>query len=68
MSRRVNWARAAQRSRMRRYGAEGVSGSTPLQQLFLDLSPPPRRRHTPTKAEMRVLGEAALRAWQARPR
>jgi hypothetical protein len=63
-----NWDREAWRARMRRQGTDSVTGSTPPRQLALELGPPVRRRRQPTKAELRALGDAALRGWKARPR
>jgi hypothetical protein len=72
MSRRGRWDRLRDRDRMRKHGTEGASASAPLfsrtTQLVLDLGTPPRRRHTPSKSELRALGEAALRTWRARRR
>jgi hypothetical protein len=56
---------------MRRFGTERADVSAPLfskRQLELGFSPPPRRRHTPTKAELRALGQRALAQWRSRPR
>jgi hypothetical protein len=65
MSRRVDWNRARLRTRQQRHGSESVTGSTPLPKLLPELSPPPRRR-PPSKAQLRLEGERALREWKAR--
>jgi hypothetical protein len=59
-----NWTREAWRARARRYGADCITGSTP-RQLLLEL-PLQRRRHSPTKSELRLLGQRALAAWRSR--
>jgi hypothetical protein len=65
--RRGSWDRLRLRDRQRRYGAENITGSTPPQQFLLDL-PLQHRRHTPSKAELRSLGESALAQWRSRQR
>jgi hypothetical protein len=66
MSKRGNWERLRVRTRQERYGSESVTGSTPLANLLSKLSPQPRGRRPPSKAQLRAEAERALREWKGR--
>jgi hypothetical protein len=69
-TRRGRWDRLRDRDRVRRFGSERADVNAPLysRQLELGLTPPVRRRRQMTRAELRALGERALREWKRRPR
>ena len=68
MSRRGRWDRLRDRTRMRTHGSESVAGGSIPSQLALDLPSPQRRPRQMSRAELRALGDAALRQRRSRRR